>query len=127
MTDIEVNHFRTILRHNQSESANGFQRRGGLTIETSPDELDRIQSANERDFAIGSMERRASRMREVQNALGRIDEVSFGICASCEEQIHPRRLAAVPWARFCIACQQADDRLQGTEGNVGEMPLSEAD
>ena len=127
MTNVEVTRFRTILQDSQRELPNGAQSREVLAIDTSPDELDRIQNSYERDYAIGSLERQAALMREVQNAIHRLDEGSFGVCASCEEQIHPKRLAALPWARFCIACQEAEDRTRQDRGNDGEMSRSEAE
>ena len=38
---------------------------------------------------------------------------SFGIFVHCEEEISPKRLAAVPWAPFCIRCQEQADRNNG--------------
>jgi len=127
MTNVEVTHFRTILRESQRESPNGAQSREVLATDTSPDELDRIQSSSERDYAIGSLERQAARMREVQNAIHRLDEGLPGVCASCEEQIHPKRLAALPWARFCITCQEAEDGTRQDRANESEMSLSGAE
>lgn len=75
MTNVEVTHFRTILRNSQRESANGAQHREALAIEASPDEMDRIQKSHERNYAIGSLARRASRLREVQNAIHRLDRM----------------------------------------------------
>jgi hypothetical protein len=43
----------------------------------------------------------------VQTAPGRIDAGTFGVCAGCDRNIDPKRLAAVPWASSCIACQRA--------------------
>jgi DnaK suppressor protein len=106
----ELNAFRKVLENRQTELGNGNRNRSALAIETSPDELDRIQNANDRDYAISYLERGSSRLREVRAALGRMDAGTFGICAGCEEDINPRRLAAVPWASFCIACQEAADR-----------------
>ena len=40
----------------------------------------------------------------------RIDEGNFGVCLHCEEDISPKRLAAVPWAPYCIQCQEQADR-----------------
>ena len=45
-------------------------------------------------------------------ALARIEESSFGVCLCCEEEINPKRLAAVPWTAFCIQCQEIADRRQ---------------
>jgi DnaK suppressor protein len=110
MTKTETNAFRRTLESKQTELQSGNKDREMLEADASPDELDRIQQAAERDYAIGSLERKFSRLREVKAALRRLDEGTFGVCASCEEDITPKRLAAVPWAPFCIVCQEAADR-----------------
>ena len=45
-------------------------------------------------------------LREVSDALRRIEKQTYGVCMECEEAISPKRLDAVPWARFCVACQE---------------------
>ena len=45
-------------------------------------------------------------LREVQAALRRIQQSTYGVCAACEEPISAKRLAAVPWAKFCVQCQE---------------------
>jgi DnaK suppressor protein len=110
MTSIEVEAFRKALESRQTELEAGNRNRESMAIEASPDELDRIQHAGERDYAMGKLERDSVRLREVRTALGRIRAGTFGVCAGCEENISPKRLAAVPWALCCIACQEAADR-----------------
>ena len=114
MTKIELNAFRRTLKNRQTELGNRSGSREALAIETSPDELDRIQHASDRDYALSTLELNSDRLREVRGALGRIDAGTFGICLGCEENINPKRLAAVPWASFCIVCQEAADRRQQT-------------
>lgn len=109
MTKIEVNAFRTILETRQAELGNGHKLRDTLTVEATPDDLDRVQQASEHDFVVGNLRRNATQLREVQAALGRVAAGTFGVCVSCEEDINPRRLAAVPWASSCIVCQEAND------------------
>ncbi len=46
-------------------------------------------------------------LREISDALLRHDAGSYGVCAECEEPISTKRLDAVPWARYCVACQEA--------------------
>ena len=121
MTKTELNTFRNTLENRQTELENGSRNREALAIETSPDELDRIQHASNREEAIGNLERSSSRMREVQAALQRLDEGSFGICIGCEENISPKRLAAVPWAVSCIVCQEAADRAQISPGEIDTL------
>jgi DnaK suppressor protein len=47
-----------------------------------------------------------AQMRRIQQALLRIDEGDFGICQRCEKEIGEKRLEALPWTPYCIACQE---------------------
>ncbi|OQY24723.1 MAG: hypothetical protein B6I34_03285 [Anaerolineaceae bacterium 4572_32.1] len=47
-----------------------------------------------------------SRLIDIDNALGKFDEGTYGICENCGETIDWARLEALPAARFCIRCQQ---------------------
>ena len=125
MTKNELNGFRKALENRRTELGNGNRNREGLAIETSADELDRIQNASNLDDAMRGFERNSEGLREVRDALQRMDLGTFGICAGCEESIHPRRLAAVPWASYCIVCQQAADRnLQAAQGEIERFDIA---
>ena len=43
-------------------------------------------------------------------SMTRVDEGEFGSCSHCEEEISPRRLQAVPWARYCVSCQERSEQ-----------------
>ena len=45
-------------------------------------------------------------LREISDALLRIEQGNYGVCLECEEPISVKRLEAVPWARYCVACQE---------------------
>ena len=45
-------------------------------------------------------------LREINDALQRMDHGTYGICLECEEPISSKRLDAVPWARYCVTCQE---------------------
>ena len=66
--------------------------------------LSRMDALQAQAMAKASGERRAVQLREIDAALRRIDEGSYGDCARCEEPINPRRLDADPTARLCIDC-----------------------
>ena len=117
MTKIELKAFRTALENRQAELDRENRNREVLSIETNSDELDRIQGASDRDWTIGNLERNSERLREVRMALRRMDAGTFGICVACDENINPKRLAAVPWASSCIVCQEAADREQVAHEN----------
>ena len=46
----------------------------------------------------------------VREALERIPSKDFGLCQSCGEAVDRKRLDAVPWARYCRSCQEAEER-----------------
>ena len=70
--------YRQILEQLQMELVRETQGRDELAIETSPDSLDQIQHASERDYAMGALERRVERLREVRDALQRIQQQTCG-------------------------------------------------
>ena len=112
MTKTEINKYREILEAKQAELAQVLRNRDGITIEKSPDALDEVQNAAERELAIRNLDRESNLLRNVRAALHRMNEGMFGVCLHCEEDISPKRLNAVPWAPYCIACQETADRNQ---------------
>src|SRR5437588_9969267 len=116
MTDTELNKFKKIVGSKQTELEKIVRNRDGIAIEKSADSLDAVQHAAARDLGIRNLDRESNLLRNVRSALRRIEERSFGICVHCEEEISPKRLAAVSWAPFCIRCQEQADRNRD-EGN----------
>jgi DnaK suppressor protein len=114
MTRNELNRFRAVLKAKVAELERS-NHRDGITIDRSADQLEEIQAASERVLAVCHLDREFNQLRNVLAAIRRIEEGSFGICQECDEDIHPKRLAAVPWATFCIQCQEAADN------NLDEM------
>ena len=110
MTKSELNKYRNVLEAKQAELVQLVRNRDGIAIEKSPDALDEVQHAAERELAIRNLDRESNLLRNVRAALRRIEEGSFGVCLHCEEDISPKRLAAVPWTAFCIQCQEIADR-----------------
>jgi len=51
-------------------------------------------------------------LRLIEEALDRIEAGDYGICLGCEEPIPAKRLQALPWAKFCVECQQALSNMQ---------------
>ena len=124
MTKTELNRFRTALLQKQTELENSGRGREALAIETSADELDRIQHGQERDLAMGNLARESKLLRQVKDALSRIDHDAFGICADCEEDISAKRLAALPWTDSCIRCQEIADSIRAGQPGSADEELS---
>ncbi len=58
-------------------------------------------------------------LRLVNEALDRMASGDYGICLSCEEPIADKRLAAIPWARYCLACQESEHERNRSGSEVG--------
>ena len=128
MTKTELNKFKKILETRFTELARVVRNREGIAIEKSPDALDEVQNAAERELAIRNLDRESALLRNVRAALRRMDEGTYGTCVHCEEEISPKRLAAVPWAPYCIQCQEMADRhrVESSEGDSLEELLVNA-
>jgi DnaK suppressor protein len=113
MIKSELNKYRKLLEAQHAELVHLVQNRDGIAIEKSPDSLDEVQHATERELAIRNLDREFNLLKNTRAALRRIEEGSFGVCLHCEEDITPKRLAAVPSAAFCIQCQEIADRSKG--------------
>src|ERR1700724_4308498 len=112
MTKTELNKFKAILENKQAEVAHVLRIREGIAFEKSPDALDEVQNAAERELAIRNLDRESNMWRNVRAALHRIDEGTFGVCLHCEEDISIKRLHAVPWAAYCIESHDMADNSQ---------------
>lgn len=59
----------------------------------------------QRDLALRDRER--AQLRQVEEALERLNAGTYGVCRSCGKAIDPDRLEAIPWAATCIDCARA--------------------
>jgi DnaK suppressor protein len=112
MTKSDLNKYRNVLEAKQTELVHLLRNRDGIAITKCADSLDEVQYATERELAIRSLDRDSNLLRNIRAALDRMEEGSFGVCLHCEEDISPKRLAAVPSTAFCIECREIADRSQ---------------
>jgi DnaK suppressor protein len=117
VTPIETERFTSLLRTKQTELRRSLHNRDEIVIEKASDAIDEAQLTEEREFAIRNLDRDSSALRQIHRALSRIVDGMYGVCLNCEEGISPKRLAAVPWAAFCIACQE---KIDGREIKIDE-------
>src|SRR6266545_2333953 len=110
MNKTELEKYKAVLEAKQAELATGLRNREDIAIEKTPDAIDEVQLAGERELAIRNLDRESNLLRNVRAALARIADGSYGTCLHCDEDIKPKRLDAVPWAAYCIRCQEAADR-----------------
>ena len=126
MTKSELERFTTALEKRQGEISASLRNREDIAIEKTPDAIDEVQLAGERELAIRNLDRESNLFRNVKGALARIADGSYGTCMHCEEEISLKRLNAVPWAGYCIKCQEAVDRNEIEPAESLEQLLAHA-
>ncbi len=95
-----------------------------MAVERVPDSTDEITLEVQRNLVADALGRSSALLRQVTEALERIARGKFGVCQVCQEEISPKRLAALPWADLCLECQQAAEDRQGAEARAyGGMRL----
>ena len=111
MEVVQLKKFKLALEAQQAVAIHGLgENREIIAVERSADEMDQTGRSADREFAILGLNRRSELLRNIQAALRRIEDGTFGTCANCEEAIGRNRLVAVPWTPFCIRCQEVVDR-----------------
>ena len=116
MKTCDIGRYTAILQHKRTELLVGLRGRGDLAPVSSPDSIEEVQLAEVRELEIDSLDRRACLLQEVEDALSRTSDGSYGLCRLCVAKIKPARLNAVPWAPLCLDCQEDAERHQGTNG-----------
>lgn len=110
MTVSELDRFRAILTANVAEY-------DAIAVERFAHQLEEIQAASERAIAVCNLDRHLTQLQNARAALRQIQDSSFGTCHQCDQDIHPKRLAAVPWAGFSVRCHGAADHNFDYEQN----------
>jgi DnaK suppressor protein len=106
----DANEVRGVLKERLRELLDADSHRAEIVITDAGDEFDRLQQQLSREVAVSTLERQSQLAKEIQAALRRLDEGSYGLCLGCERPIPPKRLVALPWAAHCVVCQEALDR-----------------
>ena len=78
--------------------------------ESALDEGDAAQVSERRDVSFATRERLARRVNQLTAALERLERDDYGRCTVCGHDIEPERLAAIPEAATCLACQERQER-----------------
>jgi DnaK suppressor protein len=80
--------------------------------DTTVDLADKAANSYTKEFLFGQTNAERAFLHLVEEALKRIGTGKFGECANCEDEINQKRLDAVPWAKYCIDCQEKQEHGQ---------------
>ena len=118
----DVESYRQRLQEHRQELMNLYRNdvRAGQESadEGTEDIVDRANNSYNRElmFALSDAER--NKLLQVDKALTRIEEGSYGKCLNCGTLIGEKRLQAVPWTRYCIDCKElAEQGMLENNGN----------
>ena len=100
---------------------------GGLTTESEEESLGELSSADQHQADIGTetfnrerdlsiLESVEAELADVEHALARLDDGTYGTCEACGRPIGDERLEALPAARFCLDDQASAEREAGLTG-----------
>ena len=78
--------------------------------EAAADTLDRAGSSHSKDMVVRRLVAEHGLLRNIEAALVRLRDGTFGECVSCGTEINAKRLEAVPWARYCLIGQSRVER-----------------
>jgi DnaK suppressor protein len=79
-----------------------------LSIDDSetPDPVDLAVRNYSKNVQLAVSENESRQLTLIDEALLRIEDDEYGQCQNCEKDINQKRLAAIPWARYCLDCQE---------------------
>ena len=87
-----------------------LRKNGESELSTLPLHLADMGTDNfEQDTTLGLMESESRELQEIEEALERIKEGSFGLCEACKKEIPRARLKAIAYARLCVDCQKKEE------------------
>ena len=102
--------FRKKLVDHQKEILNLYEHDLRVGQEASDDGtediVDRANNSYNREFMFALSDTERQMLLEIEEALRRLDGGQYGTCLNCSDDIPKARLRAVPWARYCIDCQE---------------------
>ena len=94
-----------------TEAYNKNKTYGRLTEDEGTQDLaDKASSAYTKEFLYSLSNTDREVLQLVDEALRRIRGGAFGVCVECGAELNKKRLEAVPWARYCVSCQEKKEK-----------------
>lgn len=111
MTKRQQEKIQTELENKLRDLAGASSIRHELITERSNDPMDQMQSRQDLDLTVRTIDTTWKTKKAVELALKLLRNGEYGTCQECGEAINPRRLEAIPWTTLCVACQEAQDEM----------------
>lgn len=111
----QLERFRKRLLEKRQEIVREFQKNVHYRKESTVDDgtqdiADKANMAYNKEFIFSLTDAERDLLQLIEEALLKIDGKDFGICSSCNNDIKSSRLDAVPWAKYCLNCQELQEQ-----------------
>lgn len=118
----DLDHFRKLLEmarkkiagdlaHLEKDSLNTSQRDASGDLSGYSFHIADMATDNfDREFNLDLASNEQELLNQIDDAIRKMDEGRFGVCEICQKPITQKRLIAVPYARYCIKCQEEEEK-----------------
>jgi DnaK suppressor protein len=120
----------------REELVRGIARRSKATavsgVSDIGDILDSVSEERTRELDMILTDREKQKLKQIDDALDRIEENTYGLCEECGVKIPRARLKVVPFAKYCVECKEAIEReekyaREEPEEGIKKVPMAEAE
>lgn len=105
----KLNKTRSMLQENAEHLESDVHYTHGGDAVTMNHMADAGSDTFEMDFSMEQLENKENLLYEIDEALKKIENKTYGLCESCDKKIPKTRLAAIPFAKNCIQCQEKEE------------------
>ena len=110
----ELEKYRKLLEQKKAELSNELAKARSAeeesNEESTQDIADKAVSSYTREFLYSLTDGERTVLLQIDEALGRIDDGTYGSCLNCGVQMNDKRLTAVPWTPYCVDCQELAEK-----------------
>jgi DnaK suppressor protein len=115
---------RGIARRSKSTAVSGVSDIGDI--------LDSVSEERTRELDMILTDREKQKLKQIDDALERIEENTYGFCEECGVKIPRARLKVVPFAKYCVECKEVIEReekytREEPEEGIKKVPMAEAE
>jgi DnaK suppressor protein len=114
MSKKEMEKYRRLLEEKKATLSVDIAKTRSAEEETSEeltqDIADKAVSSYTREFLYSLTDGERSTLLQIDDAIARIDDVTYGFCINCGQPMAEKRLTAVPWAPYCVDCQELSEK-----------------
>lgn len=109
---MDLDKFREIFLKRKEELERSINNDLNLDLDGDGDEVDEIQARSIGRIAAHLTDKKRKQLKDINIALKKIEDGTFGICEECGEEIGEKRLLAKPEAVNCITCAEKSEMLK---------------